>query len=142
MKIIRNKEELEGTCYIEILPGRYLGQCWSDTSIFLTEELFGFIEKSVESEHSTYDHYAFNEIQKETWWSILGRLERVINLLEGQPKMNTLKEHIGFYFGYSENEFKKDYENNIEKLRELIKEFQTWIKEQLRSQDYISILGI
>lgn len=34
MKIIRNKEELEGTCYIEILPGRYLGQCWNDTSSF------------------------------------------------------------------------------------------------------------
>ncbi|MGW8956951.1 hypothetical protein [Paenibacillus sp. NPDC055715] len=142
MKIIKNKEELEGTCYIEILPGRYLGQCWNDTSIFLTEEVFGFIEKSIESEYPTYDHYAFNEIQKEVWWRILGRLERVINLLEGHHKMNTLKEHIGFFFGCSKDEFIKDYENNIEKLRELINEFQTWIKEQLKSQNYISVLGI
>lgn len=56
--------------------------------------------------------------------------------------MNTLKEHIGFFFGCSEDEFIKDYENNIEKLRKLINEFQTWIKERLKSKNYISVLGI
>lgn len=56
--------------------------------------------------------------------------------------MNILKEHIGFFFRCSEDEFIKDYENNIEELRELINEFQTWIKEQLKSQNYISVLGI
>ncbi|GAA0384772.1 hypothetical protein [Paenibacillus motobuensis] len=61
MEIIRETKDLEGSCYIEVLPGKYLGQ-------FIT-----------------------------------------------------------------------DYDKNIEKLRELIKEFQTWIQEQLKNQDYISV---
>ncbi len=30
MRIIRDKEELEGTCYIEVLPGTYLETCWNE----------------------------------------------------------------------------------------------------------------
>lgn len=64
MKIFYKLEELEGTCYIEILPGRYKGNCWNKESIFFEEETFGYLERGIEMEFSKYDHFAFNEIPK------------------------------------------------------------------------------
>ncbi|WP_179088476.1 hypothetical protein MKY66_11925 [Paenibacillus sp. FSL R5-0766] len=56
MKIIRDREELEGTGYIEVLPGKYLGQFWNEDSIYFDEEVFGFVEKTIENIFSGYDH--------------------------------------------------------------------------------------
>jgi hypothetical protein len=36
IRIITNKGELEGTCYIEVLPGPYREQCWNEGSLFVT----------------------------------------------------------------------------------------------------------
>jgi hypothetical protein len=64
--LIRDAAELEGTAYIELLPGKYGGECWGQHSVFLTEEAFGFFEKTVEKFVPTFDHYAFVEIAGET----------------------------------------------------------------------------
>ncbi|WP_068783348.1 hypothetical protein [Paenibacillus phocaensis] len=142
MKLIRDMKELEGTCYIEVLPGKYLGQCWNENSIFFDEEVFGYLEKSLENIFSGYDHYAFNEIHRDTWLVILERLNTLVNLLDENVTIELLKEHVYFVFGSSEEEFRQDFDNNVQRLRELIIEFVTWIKEQLKTQDYVSVLGI
>ncbi len=33
IRIITNKNELEGTCYIEVLPGAYKNKCWNEGSL-------------------------------------------------------------------------------------------------------------
>ncbi|WP_410769437.1 hypothetical protein [Fontibacillus sp. BL9] len=142
MKIIRDQEELEGTCYIEVLPGKYLGQCWNENSIFFDEEVFGYLEKSIEELFPGYDHYAFNEINRDTWLAILGKINAIVNLLDKNVTIELLKEHVYFIFGSSEDEFLQDYDNNIQRLREILIEFETWIKEQLKTKDYVSVLGI
>lgn len=142
MKIIRSKDELEGTCYIEVLPGKYNGKCWSDDSIFFSEEVFGFLEKSIEREYPEYDHYAFSEIHKETWLRILERLNILVSLLDDNATIEEFKDHVYFVFVSSEDEFKQDFDNNVHKLCVLIKEFQDWIRVQFQTQDYISVLGI
>ncbi|MCR8843330.1 hypothetical protein NQ117_06510 [Paenibacillus sp. SC116] len=70
------------------------------------------------------------------------RLDEVNLLLEKQPSIELLKSHIGFFFECSEEDFIKEYEDNLESLKELILEFKTWINEKLKENDYISILGI
>lgn len=142
MKIIRSKEELEGSCYIEVLPGEYVGECWSEKSIFFTGEVFGFIEKSIKKEFPEYDHYAFNEIHRENWFKILSRLDRLINYIDEDVTIDQLKIHVYFVFADNEQEFQKDFDNNIVKIREIAEEFQAWIKEQLETNEYISVLGI
>ncbi|MCM3038789.1 hypothetical protein M3201_03620 [Paenibacillus motobuensis] len=142
MKIIRDKEELEGTCYIEVLPGKYLGQCWNEESIFFDEEVFGYIEKSIENIFPEYDHYAFNEIHGDIWLVIIERLNRLVNLLDLNVTIELLKDHVYFIFGSSEDKFQQDFDNNAQRLREILIDFQTWIKEQLETQEYVSVLGI
>jgi hypothetical protein len=44
IRLIQNLTELHGTCYFEILPGKYEGNCWNHNSVFLTEEVFGYLE--------------------------------------------------------------------------------------------------
>jgi len=142
MKIIRDIKQLDGTCYIEVLPGRYQGKCWNEDSIFFTEEDFGYLEKSIEHEYSNYDHYAFNEIPEGIWERILGRLEGLLTELHKESSIESMKTDIGFFFRCSEEEFQQDYEINLAKLIVLIREFQEWINEQLKRTKYISVLGI
>ncbi|OPA73685.1 hypothetical protein BVG16_26685 [Paenibacillus selenitireducens] len=142
MMIIKDIKELEGSCYIEVLPGKYLDKCWNDNSIFFNEEDFAFLETSIEKEFEDYDHYAFNEIPKEVWIKILTRLDKVILLLEQQPGMELLRTYIGFFYRCSEEDFIKEYDDNLVSLCELITEFKTWINAKLTENDFISILGI
>ncbi|MEA0562361.1 hypothetical protein [Lysinibacillus irui] len=43
IEIIYDLSVLEGSCYIEILPDIYKGECWNSSSIFFTEDNFGYI---------------------------------------------------------------------------------------------------
>ena len=38
IKIIIDQSEMEGTCYIEVLPGQYKHKCWNSESIYFSEE--------------------------------------------------------------------------------------------------------
>jgi hypothetical protein len=64
IRIITNKGELEGTCYMEILPGPYREKCWNEGSLFFEEEVFGYLEPIIKRHVETYDHYAFTEIKR------------------------------------------------------------------------------
>ncbi|MGG4345787.1 hypothetical protein [Paenibacillus lautus] len=57
MKIYR-LNELEGSCYIKVLPGPYRNRCWNEDSIYMDEETFGYLDSAVEKEYEPYDHYA------------------------------------------------------------------------------------
>ncbi|MFZ0959301.1 MAG: hypothetical protein WAO35_00230 [Terriglobia bacterium] len=41
IRIITTKSELEGTGYIEVLPGAYKEKCWNEGYLFFDEEVFG-----------------------------------------------------------------------------------------------------
>jgi len=53
-----------------------------------------------------------------------------------------LKDHVYFIFDSTQEEFNLDIDNNVRKLSAIIKEFQEWIRKQLQTNEYISILGI
>lgn len=44
IRLIRNNKDRDGTCYFEFLPGIYRDKCWNEESVFMDEEVFGFIE--------------------------------------------------------------------------------------------------
>jgi hypothetical protein len=41
IRLIRDRAELQGTCYFEIMPGKFHGKCWNEGSLFLAEDVFG-----------------------------------------------------------------------------------------------------
>jgi hypothetical protein len=103
--LIRKASELEGTAYIELLPGKYQGVCWGEHSVFLTEEAFGFFEKTVEKFVPTFDHYAFVEIAGATWRSILEEMAMSRQHVTVARDVAELSPHVQFYYRESKKEF-------------------------------------
>ncbi|MEN1985605.1 hypothetical protein [Paenibacillus hubeiensis] len=140
--MITDQSELDGSCYIEILPGTYQGKCWNEGSVFFTEETFAYIETSIEREVPAYDHYGFNVISKQEWARILKRLDVLAALLRERPSMEAIKQHVDFFYGDGEEEFRQSYDEHIAWLADLVHGFRTWLREQLEMHEYISVLGI
>ncbi|KPB06256.1 hypothetical protein [Bacillus sp. CHD6a] len=146
IEIIYDVSTLEGSCYIEILPDKYKGDCWSSSSIFFSEDNFSYIMPIFEKCFGKFDYYAFNEIDIETWKSIIKELQKMKDCLSNNPKPNSLKAVIGFPFIYSEEEFMgkftENYDKNIQQLITMITEFQNWIEAKIPSTKVISVLGM
>lgn len=142
IKIIKDKNLLEGTCYIEILPGSYKNKCWNNSSLFFEEEVFGYIEKIIEKHVANYDHYAFTEIDKERWLKIANDLDDLCNILSLITSMSELKNYIGFLFNGSDKEFEENFQENKIALSELSLDFSLWIKYNIKEQGVITILGM
>ena len=77
IEIIKDKSELEGTCYIEVSPGKYQGKHWEETSLFFDEEIFGLIEMIFERNVPGYDHYSMNDANSESWTKVISELKEL-----------------------------------------------------------------
>ncbi|MFJ5566205.1 hypothetical protein [Lysinibacillus xylanilyticus] len=142
IEIIYDASTLEGSCYIEVLPDKYKGECWNTSSIFFTEENFGYIMPAFEKSYKKFDYYAFNEIDIETWKLIIRELEKMKQYLSDNPNPHSLKDVLGFPFVNSEEEFLENYDTNFKQLISMITEFQLWINEKSVSAKFISVLGM
>lgn len=142
IEVIFDTSTLEGSCYIEILPDKYKGECWGTSSIFFTEDNFGYIMPAIEKCYKKFDYFAFNEINIDTWKLIVKELQKIKEYLSNNPEPHSLKDVLGFPFLYSEEEFLENYETNIKQLINMITDFQTWIEEKSTSTKFISVLGM
>ncbi|MFB7157346.1 hypothetical protein [Lysinibacillus sp. NPDC056232] len=142
IEIIYDIHSLEGSCYIEVLPDQYKGECWNTSSIFLTEENFGYILPALEKCYKKFDYFAFNEIEIDTWSLINIELKSMKQFLDSNPNPSSLKDVIGFPYNYSEREFRENYDTNSKQLISMITEFQSWIEQKSSSTKFISVLGI
>jgi hypothetical protein len=112
IRLIRNKAQLSGTCYFELLPGRYQGKCWNDGAVFLTQEAFGLIDLIIMRHEPKFDHFSFVAIQRSAW-------ERIIPEIELMATDSLSIEHA-----------------------ELARELSAWLREQISKHKCISILGL
>lgn len=142
IEIIYDVSTLEGSCYIEVLPDKYKGECWNTSSIFFTEENFGYIMPAFERCYKKFDYFAFNVIDTDTWKMIIKELETMKQYLANHPSPQSLKGVLGFPFTYSEEEFMENYDTNRKQLISMITEFQSWIDEKSVSTKFISVLGM
>jgi hypothetical protein len=140
--LIQSLTKLHGTCYFEILPGKYEGNCWNDNSVFMTEEVFGYLELVFELNEPDFCHYAFTEIKKETWVLIISNFCNLIEILAQAQDIQELEGKVRFMFKDSMTRFASDFRSNAVALISLLREFSQWVESQLQSYDYISILGI
>jgi len=140
--LIRDVSELDGTAYVELLPGKYQGECWGRRSVFLTEEAFGFFEKTVEKFVPAFDHYAFVEIDGSTWISILEEMAMARQNIAAARNVNELLPHVHFYYAQSRNEFDLHFSENQERLIQLFTEVATWVASQLQTEKSVSVLGL
>jgi hypothetical protein len=142
IRLIRDKAELQGTCYFELLPGEYKGRCWNDGSVFLAEDVFGLIEPVVERHEPAFSHYSFVAIQRPAWERITADLERLAERADRATGVRDLHGEVGFIFSPTEAEFVRDFRANADALARLGRELAAWAREQLREHECVSILGI
>ncbi|MFP4346456.1 MAG: hypothetical protein ACLFU8_17355 [Anaerolineales bacterium] len=142
IRLIRDKEQLEGTLYFEILPGEYKGRCWNEGSLFVDEEVFAYLEPIIEEHAPHFDHYAFVEIPPETWYLIIADLRDLRADLAEAESIEELRGRVGFIFAGSERDFADHFEENRDSLRELLGELIVWLEDALETHATISLLGI
>lgn len=77
LKLIRDRSELEGTCYFEFLgsPTREQPRCWSDRSLYLEDDGFDFINGPFVRALPDFDYYGFNCFNSEDIGRVLTELD-------------------------------------------------------------------
>ncbi|PJZ88151.1 hypothetical protein [Leptospira levettii] len=137
--IYNDPKQLEGTAYIEFLPGRYNGKCWNENSIFMDETTFFIFEDVIESILEGYDHYAFNELP-ETKIPLLQTLleQRLIEICN--ECLYTITPTL--YSAVKKDLIIKEISANKKGAIEVLEGFIVWI-QGLKKQNFpLSILGI
>ena len=142
LQILKDKSQLDGTAYFELLPGKYKEKCWNEGSLFLDEETFGFFETIVESCVPEYDHYAFIEVLATRWQPVIARLKRLATELESAVTAQDIPVDIDFYFNDTKQNFKNDLAVNLQRLRQVSIELVGWLAATLKQHEEVSILGL
>jgi hypothetical protein len=141
IRLIRNKDELVGTCYFEFVPGEYQGRCWNDGSVFLEEGVFGYLEPVIQRNEPRFDHYSFVGVRGHACDCIIADLRSLAEKAEAANRMGDLNGEIGLLFG-SEEEFAQDFRVNANALAGLARELAAWLSEQRSRHECVSILGM
>lgn len=91
--------------------------------MFLTEEVFGYLELVFERNEPNFDHYVFTEIQKEIWLSIISDFYSLIEILEQAQNIHELEGKVGFIFKDSMEHFASNFWLNLADLIGVLKEY-------------------
>jgi hypothetical protein len=140
--MITDRSELVGTCYIELLPGKYDGDCWNRNSVFFEEEHFCFIEPTIVRHCPKHDHYSFTDINRSTWEYTLADLERLHARIDHTSRLADIREDVGIRFASTERRFLESESGNMRQLRRMLNDFVRWAHETLDSHDSIAVLGM
>ena len=140
--IIKNKSELEGTVYIELLPGAYNGITWNEGSLFFEEETFGYLELALEKHAPEYNRYAFTEIKLDAWLEVIREWKALRLLLQRASSVSDLHDQVGFIFQNLEQRFAEHFQSNKDALAGVIEELCDWLDEKARAHGCVTVLGL
>jgi len=140
-KLISDKNELDGTCYFEFLPGKYKDKCWNDNSVFLTLDIIEIIEDLLEKSNEKYDYYDFIYFDNEQISILENELsKRLIEIKNSEYKLDgkrfkNIKDNEKYY-----KKINKDIERNRNNIIEMLEKFIFWIN--LNKDNGITVLGM
>jgi hypothetical protein len=142
LRVIKDKAFLEGTAYIELMPGRYTGECWNQGSLFLDEDTFGFFEGIISNQLPEYDHYAFTEVSSSRWEPIVSRLKGFAAEVRAAREPAELPRDIYYFMNDTEQRFAEEFSENSRRLQEVASELATWLETAANNNDAVTILGL
>jgi hypothetical protein len=82
LELITSVNELDGTCYDEFIPGKWLGKHWNPTSVYIDDDAFGLIAWLFEERVPGFNPYGPTEIMR-------SRIDHVIKGLNDFSKKGT-----------------------------------------------------
>ena len=115
-RLIRRVDELKGTCYIEFVPGRYTGEHWSSTAVFLSEEAFLPLRDVFIRHYRGFDYYGINNIPLRSWEPIIADLLWRKDLL-----LSTAA---------------------VPNVEEIAQDLARWVVRQLDNYNHVAVLGM
>lgn len=139
---ILDKSKLKGTAYIELLPGKYKGICWTSDSLFLDEDTFGFFLDIIVKNVPNYDYYGFTEVTTTRWKSIIARLKDFAVELRAARNPAELPADIGYFMKDTKQRFLADFHGNKQLLVQVVSDLVVWLESNLRHHNTITILGL
>ena len=132
---------MTGTQYFEFSPGPYTGQCWSAGSCFVDEYTFALFEGIFEKHAADYDHFAFVEISRTQWESIIREISELSSTLTDAGD----KQKICLPFGGTcgvEDQYERSWGCNQIALAVLLGELGAWLHVACSTHETISLLGM
>ncbi len=137
-----NKEQIKGTCYFEVLPQKYEGVCWNNSSVYFNEETFLFFESIIYKIVPEYSHYGITVLNES---NLLMLCEQIKLLLVKVKNATTFKEIINdekIVTVSTEKVFDNNFEGSRAALLDVLNDFMEWILKNLTHSKEITILGV
>ena len=140
--IIDNKYKLNGTAYIELLPGKFTGSHWNESSIFFQEYHWEFFVRTVERHYPSYNPYGFQSLSASIWEPIIKDLTAIAKKIESGSRVYDIRKDISFMSEVTESEFFSDEDRSLKTLKNTIDQLAKWLRKNLSSSQFVSILGL
>ena len=140
IKLLR-KGEFTGSVYFEFVPGRYTGNHWEETAVYLADEVFELIEPAFVKVLPGFGHYAPNEISRSNWELIIMEFQAVKETLVKASTPAEVREKL-WLRGKYETLFFEHFDESRDAVLKLITELLAWLKVQLKTHEKVSVLGI
>lgn len=142
IEVIRDNTKLNGTCYIELLPGPYKKKCWNSNSVFLEDDVFGLLEPTFEKHFPTFDHFAFQEISRDVWIAIISDLQSLSSGIKSAGTVENISPSLGCLIKQTNEDFNSQSTEHSLSLSRAIDELIEWLNTTLIDYETISVLGM
>ncbi|PGK52167.1 hypothetical protein CN918_30715 [Priestia megaterium] len=138
-----HKQELQGTCYVEMQPGRHNGEFWKEESFYFTDETFSLFTQTILSYVPSYSLWGKSEITAETWLLIANELNKLAEYLETCPSLQELRERLELQNEPDIERLLTAYQQcGFSKVHNLLHAFSNWLTAQCLTHSHLTILGI
>ena len=143
LRLITNKEELEGTAYFELLPGRFNNKFWNNNAVFMSESSFSFMEDIVSKHYADYDHYSCSmNVHRDIWMLIITDLQYRKAIIDEAMDAEILISECSFLDNYTIGELRENWDIYKQQIQALFESTLFWIQKTLGMHEYIVLMGL
>jgi hypothetical protein len=142
IRLIHDKRELDGTAYVELLPGRFNGECWVEGSLFIAEDIFEYVEPILARHVPRYDHYEVTDVDSETWGRIVHDLTMASRLLESARSDAQLEDVLGLPKRHTRTGSDALLKAKAAQISKLLNDLCSWLLNQTMVRDGVAIIGL
>lgn len=142
LTIFHAKDEFEGTCYVEIMPSKFVGKHFNKGSIYINDEAFGLFQWAFQRYIPRYDPWGeFNvtSLKMSKTASDLEAFEKMI--LEGKL-MEDFKTFCRMATPWLEIQLERTLQRQRAELVASTHKIVQWIREQEKTTSHFAVLGV
>lgn len=144
MKLYREKSQLSGSLYFELLPGPFCGKWWNTGSVFISEDMWlSFVAPMIVGRALNYDQYEEVEVPRAIWGHVLRNLEQLKRIVLDVESVGELQVEAHLTScGYGSFQSDRDFPKQKAALLLFVEELHEWLTVTLTTHSSITILGL